>query len=443
AHHLLEEGQQKLAISVANTIAKEAAKVEEPTLQVGALSLLTKADPAKSRKQLMKAAQSDNPLYRAAALDLLAEYGTEADSRRLIASLRKSSADVQESILRYLAEEGTETDVPGIEKSLGSLKNTRAKIAGLNTLSRLSEDGRTDYLISEIAHADNETAQAIESLLLSSKDADVIDRINETLGGADTKTQRVLLNVLATRANANSSRVVPPLLMSADKEVTAAALKALPNVVVPEDTEGLINVLLNTSEDNEQYVQKALIVALNASTDKEAKISRLAEETLRKPSPSSAKLFPVFAGVGGEKSLEIISSFLTNGSFKNSAILALADWSNPEVLPILITLSRTERVNQHFDAIFSGLVKQINASPHTNEQKTLLLKDAFALAENTSQKRLVLNSLQATGTYQALMFAARYMEDKDLSGAATGTAMQIATDSYEFIGTDVREILNT
>lgn len=442
ANNLLDEGQQRQAISIANTIAKQAAKAEAPTLQVGALSLLTRARPEKARRQLMKAAVSSNPLYRAAALDLLAEHGTEADTRKLIATLQKSSPEVQESILNYLAAEGTETAIPGIERSLGTLKNTRAKIAGLNALTQLSGDNNTDYLISELAHADEPTAQAIEALLLSSKDADVVEKINHAIAGGDTKTQLVLLHVLATRTNAASSKVVLPLLAATDNNIKVAALKALPNVVGPEDVDTLVDVLATASEDDAKYVQEALVNALNAGNNKEAKVSQLAADISRNPSPASAKLFPVLAGVGGETSLATVKRFLEDGPLKNSAILAIADWSNPEVLPVLIEISRSERVNQHFGKIFNGLVKQINASGHTDEQKTLLLKDAFELAENTAQKRAVLRSLQATGTYQALMFAAKYMDDKDLRRVASNTAMNIATESYDFIGTDVRNILN-
>lgn len=441
ANNLLDEGQQKQAVSIANVIAKEAAKAKAPTLQVGALTLLTKANPAKTRKQLMKAATSSEPLYRAAALNLLAENGTDAD-KKLIGTLRKSSPEVQESILNYLASEGTEALVPDVKKSLGSLKYTTAKIAGLNTLSKLSSDGSTDYLISELPNADEATTQAIEALLLSSKDAEVVEKINNAVAGADAKTQLALLKVLATRTNANSSKVVLPLLTASDNNVKVAALKALPNVVGPEDVDALVSVLTNASESDARYVQEALVIALNARSDKDAKISQLAVETSRNPSPASAKLFPVFAGVGGGESLKTVEGFLKNNELKNSAVLALASWSNPEALPVLIALSRSERVNEHFGAIFNGLVKHINASDHTNEQKTLLLKDAFELAESTAQKRAVLSSLQATGTFQALMFAAKYMDDKDLKGAATNTAMNIATDSYKYIGKDIRDILN-
>src|SRR5690606_32048 len=184
-----------------------------------------------------------------------------------------------ESILNYLAAEGTEELVLDIRKSLGNLKYTSAKIAGLNTLSKLSSDGNTDYLISELPNADETTTQAIEALLLSSKDPAVLEKINSAIAGADAKTQVALLKVLATRTNANSSKVVLPLLTASDNNVKLAALKALPNVVNPEDVDTLVGVLANAPESDARYVQEALIVALNARGDRDAKISQLAVET--------------------------------------------------------------------------------------------------------------------------------------------------------------------
>ena len=442
ANRLFDEGQQKQAIAIANVVAKEAQKAQVPTLQVGSLDLLMKANPSKNRKLLMKAATSDNALYRAAALDLLADNTTDVETRKLIATLRKSSPEVQESILNYLGAIGSEAQVGDIRKNLGSLKSTRAKIAGLNTLSRLSSDGSTDYLISELADADEITSKAIQELLLSSKDNEVVDKVNKAISEGDDKTKAALLYVLETRTNQQSAKVVIPLTSTSDNLVKTAALKALPNVVGAEDVDELVRLLENASESEAVYIQKALVIALDTNPNKKNKVSQLTQGIVQNPTPNSVKLFPVLAGVGGEQSLATVRHFLSDKSFKKSAILALSSWSDPEVLPVLISLSRSERVSEHFGAIFDGLIRQINASNHTHEQKTLLLKDAFDLAENVSQKKAVLSSLQATGTYQALMFAAKYMDDKDLKGVATHTALTIATDSYAYIGTDVRTILN-
>lgn len=84
ANNLVGNGQQALAVSVANTISAEAEKAGSATLQAGALQLLTKINPNATRKQLMKAATSSNALYRTTALELLGKYGTAADTKNLL-----------------------------------------------------------------------------------------------------------------------------------------------------------------------------------------------------------------------------------------------------------------------------------------------------------------------------------------------------------------------
>jgi len=126
---------------------------------------------------------------------------------------------------------------------------------------------------------------------------------------------------------------------------------------------------------------------------------------------------------------------------KAESIQALANWSNPESLEALIKLSRTEKDAKLFNSIFTGLIKQINASKITPEQKTLFLKDAFEIAQTPAQKKSALSNLQSTGTYQALMFAAPYMDDKDLGETASNVAMNVAMDNKSFVGKEVRSIL--
>ncbi|QBQ41966.1 DUF1080 domain-containing protein [Sphingobacterium psychroaquaticum] len=441
ANNLVGNGQQALAVSVANTISAEAEKAGSATLQAGALQLLTKINPNATRKQLMKAATSSNALYRTTALELLGKYGTAADTKKLIALIGSSAPDVQEGILNFIAQKGVAGDISGIEKGLGKIKGTQAKIAALNTLSSLSQGTNAKSLIKQIAGADELTAKAIESLLLSSKGANTVEEINQALPGADAKTQLTLLNVLAKRTNANSAKAVLPLLSATDNTIKTAALKALPNVVNADDFEAIAALVPNAPEADAKYLQSAMVIALNASADKDAKIKRLAANISRSAAPSVGKYFPVFAGVGGAESLTAVKNYLNNEGLKNQAISALSNWSNPEVLSTLIALSRTEKDPQNFDTIFKGLISKINASNDTPTQKTLLLKDAFHLAQNVNQKRSALGSLQATGTYQAMIFAAQFLDDAELKGAATNTAMNIAMDDKSFVGPDVRNIL--
>ncbi|TDS11900.1 DUF1080 domain-containing protein [Sphingobacterium paludis] len=440
AHNLLREGNQRLALSVANTVMKGAAAQGSATLQAGALGLLVEINPTKARKQLLKAALSDNALYRSTALSLLSEKPSAAESKKLVAALKSASPDVQESIFRYLAETGDKASIAALQNRLPIIQDTHAKIAALNALSSLGGTENAGMLIGEIKTADEATVEAITALLLSSKDPQTVPLITKALPSADTKTQFVLLDILSKRTDASASKAVLPLVASADAPVKQAALKALPTVAQPDDFEALVQLLSATPAADAAYVQQALVMVLHASPDKEAKIQRLAANISRSSAPSAANYFPVFAGVGGAEAMRAVQNYLPNEGLKAQALQSLAAWSNPEVLPTLIALSRTEKAD-HFATLFGGLVKQINASDHTAAQKTLYLKDAFAWAQNAAQKRQVLASLQATETYQAMIFASQFLDDAELKAAATNTAMNIAMDNPDFVGADVRNIL--
>lgn len=441
AGNLAAEGNESLAVSVANTVSKEAERAGVSTLQVGALKLLTKINPNKARKQLLKGATSPNALYRAASLELLANRDEPSETKKLIKSLSKAEPEIQESILLYLAQEADESDIPAISKTVQKLSDTQSKIAGLNTLSALSNGSNAAELIKEISSADDATKQAIITLLLTSKDASTIDAVVAALPTADATTQLALLEVLSKRTNNNASKATLALVQSEDAAVKAAALKALPNVVGESDLNAVVNLLSGANEQDSRALQSALIQILSASPSKDQHIQKLAANISRSAAPSAANYFPVFAGVGTQESLTAVKNYLNNQTLKPQAISALASWSTPEALPTLIELSRTEKGTANFDTVFKGLIAQINASENTAAQKTLFLKDAFALASMPAQQQQVLGSLQATGTYQALVFAANYLDDAQLKGAATNTAMNIAMDNSEFIGTDVRHIL--
>lgn len=441
ANNLAAGGNQSLAVSVANTISKEADRAGASTLQVSALKLLTKINPGKARKQLLKGATNSNALYRAAALDLLANRDDASETKKLIKSLAKASPEVQESILLYLADEAQESDVPTIRKTVQSISDTKSKIAGLNALSSLSKGSNVPELIKELSSANNEIKQSIISLLLTSKDKSTIDAVTAALPTADTATQLALLQVLSKRTNDNASKAVLPLVQSDDPAVKKAALTALPNVVLENDFDAVVNLLSRANEQDAPALQSSLVQILSASADKDAKVQKLAANISRSAAPSAANYFPVFAGIGTQESLTAVKNYLSNESLKAKAIAALSDWSTPEALPTLIQLSRTEKGTANFDTIFQGLISQINASDNTAEQKTLFLKDAFSLASTPAQQQKVLGSLQTTGTYQALVFAAKYLDDANLKNAATNTAMNIAMDNSEYIGSEVRSIL--
>ena len=233
---------------------------------------------------------------------------------------------------------------------------------------------------------------------------------------------------------------VIPLLASTDSLVSKEAYRTLPALASPENLDTLLSLLNNVSTRDLPDVQQALINSLQARADKSARIQQLSSNLSLEDDTHIAYLFPVFAGVGDENALPLVQQALNTAPSRTIAIQTLANWSEPTALPILITLSRQEK-GESLHVVLSGLVKQINRSTATPDQKTLYLKDAFAQAESIAQKRMILQSLQPTGTFQAMAFAGQFLTDPELKRQATGTVMNIALDNRQFTGTLVKNML--
>ncbi|MFZ4261169.1 family 16 glycoside hydrolase [Sphingobacterium sp. HJSM2_6] len=442
AENLVKKNASAAAHKFASTLFKNAGKAKASGIQAAALTVLTSIEPAKQKKQLLKLVSSDDAVLRNVALGLLADKASASDLAKLASSVKKLSPDAQESVFNFLASKDATASISSIEKSYASLKDEEAKIAALNSLSVLTKGSNAAFLIQQIPSASDNELKTIKNLLLSAKDKGTIDVVNNALTSADSKTQLALLDVLSNRTNANSSASVLGLSKSTDAGVRLAAYKALANVVDGKDFDAVSELLGSASADELASVQRAAIISLNASADKEAKIQKLAANISRSAAPSAGKYFPIFAGVGGADALKAVENYVANAGLKGQAIQALANWANAESLPALIKLSRTEKDPALFNNIFTGLIKQLNAGGFKPEQKTLLLKDAFSIAQTVDQKKSVLSNLQSTGTYHAFAFASKFLDDAQLGGTATNVAMNIAMDNKAYVGADVERVLN-
>ncbi|MGJ1448212.1 DUF1080 domain-containing protein [Sphingobacterium spiritivorum] len=444
AETLLKNKKSAQAEKFAAALFAGAGVNNAPETKIAALSILTNINASKQKKALLTAATSEDAAYRNVALQLLGEYGNSGDTKKLIAALKSATPAVQESILDFLAQKGSASDVSTLQKIVLNNTTGDARISGLEALDALSRNNVTPLLISQLKDADEALTSAIQKLILASKEAKAIDIVNESLATADAKTQIALLGILAKRPNAKSSKAVLPLAKATDEKVRIAAYQALPTVASEDDLNELYALFSTANKNEVAYLQKATINAIQSSKDKDAITTKLASNVTVSAAPSAGMYFPVFAGLGGTESLNAVKNFTDAGipEVKTQAISALASWKTAEALPALVALSRTEKGEGNFDTIFKGLIRLVNSSSLTPDQKTLHLKDAFAIARTDAQRNQVLSSLQGAGTYQAMIFASKQMDNPALAGAASNTAMNIAFDHKEYVGEDVRNILN-
>lgn len=442
ANNLSKNGDTKLASSIASKVYAEASTDASIGAKVAALELLARLEPKKQRKNLLSLSTGKDPILRNVALGLLSSDVSASEMKKITSSLTKLDADGQESVLNFLRTNDATASIQTIEKSLSKIKSEEARIASYNTLSALTQGNNTAFVISQISSASDKELEVLKTLLLTSKNAQTIDLVNNALASSDEKTQLALLDVLSKRSNANSSTEIIKLIQSASGKVREAAFAALPSVVKDSDFNTVIELLGKANDKETKLAQRAAVVALQNNPDKANIVKRLSANISRSMAPSAARYFPIFAGEGSAEALETVQNYLAEGNpLRLDAIKALAGWTNASSLDALTSLLRTEKDPEVFSVVFDGFIKQLNASKVNADQKTILLKDAFAYAQTAKQKNTALASLKSTGTYSALAFASKYLNDNDLKDTATDVVMNIASDNKSFIGSDVRQWL--
>lgn len=445
-NRLAEEGKTRLATKVANRIYKQAKQPGQAHNRVAALGLLTQLKGASQVKNLVKGARDKDLLVRHASLRLLAPHLTPAISTTLLSRLDRQEPHVQADVLAFLTANGVQAAAPVATQLLQSA-DAGVRQQAVKTLFALSGSSALPTLVALLPNADPSLQATIQNILLRSEGKNVVPLLISTLTQTqDANVRKLALDVLGKRAASEATPTIFNIVndRATAPDVRAAAYQTLAQTTGPEDLESLLGQLAHVDGDQAALVESAIIAAITRS-DKPAQqrdktisyISKLGAQAL-------PKYLPVLAGIGGPQALSLVESHLTNNNaaVSASAFSSLTRWSNEEALPVLIERSRQQNPEAQQREIVDGIIRLVSASQGTPAQKTLWLRDAFEVAADAAQQRRIISALESTQTYNAMMFAARFLDNEELRGAALNTLMNIGLERKDFYGDDVKALLN-
>lgn len=444
-YSLAEKGDITNARKVANAVLKGAGKSNHVSSQVAALGLLAEVDQAKQLNALLKAARSTDPVYRDGALRLLTPYLNEVISAKLLKQSAKSGDDAYASVLRYLGRQQQPVAYTAARKALAST-NPQVFAAAVQVLRQVGDDGAVNDLLGALPAADPQAGQAIKQALLVAKTKNLVPAALSALNAKnDAATQALLIDVLVQRG----AREAMPVVLAAihnpgSPALTEVAYQALPLVSGPADFEALMEVLPAATGANEQAVQRSIVQAVAGRDDRASVVGQAVAKLQSGDSAVKMKYLPIVAGIGDAKALELVAGYVKDQDerLRLAAIHALSTWHDQQSLPYLVALSRqTAHADNHQQAIFNGLVRTTLASALPADQKVLYLRDAFDVAKDGDQKRSVIRALESTKTYNALLFAGRFLNDGELQSVAANTVMNIALENKQYYGPDVTRLL--
>ena len=275
-------------------------------------------------------------------------------------------------------------------------------------------------------------AKAATAALLSFN-GKVNDKVIAALD-ADKATQIAALGIASTRSMEAAADKVFAMLNSTDAETSAAAYKALAGVVEPKDFGRLCDLIEKGKHTADiQNAMKSALLSLTADKQMETVTPAVNK------SSNASLYYPVLAQVGNSAAIaEILKGY--NGNYKNEAFAALLTVDNVEMIDVLYNIAVNDKANaQKALARYTAMVSK---SANTPVRKYQLYRKALEIATDAKVQSNLLSLLGGTNTYQALLIAEKYLDNKATGEAAAGAIRNIASkNTGNFGGEPVRKAM--
>jgi HEAT repeat protein len=443
AEMLFKDGNGTLAAKIAKQLMEKAVAADQIHVRTSALKILVNADKEKSTQLLLDAVNDKNKQYRAAALRFAVPYITPNTTALWVKKLDKSDDATKTDIIYMFSESSAKESLPALIKLLNS-KNTEVKLAAIEASTKIGQSNVLADLLNLMSKGDSTTVTAVSGAIRRMKGDGITEKVAAFIPKANPTVQIALINVLASYAANGQLNTIYSLLKNKNPEVKQAAFAALKQVVISDNVPQLFTLMNETSDQSElTAIQDAVIAALSGKKDNPAQVDVVLQQMATASADKKILFYRILASLGGDKSLNAVSkAFNTdNEQTQKAALDALASWVDAGSAAELIKIARTTKNAEYLDKAISGYLRSIRMSSSPADQKLLLLRNAMEVAMTSSQKQQILKGTEQAKTFNALVFAGRYLDDPELQQAAANAVMTIAlADKYN--GTIVKDLLN-
>jgi len=438
-----QNGSAGAADKAALALIQSAAGDKQGATRSSALKVYADSKKRESVPVLVGALASADPQYRAAALKLGQKYTMANGSAPWLAALKKAKPEVQAEIITMLGRAASKDALPSVLKLLSS-KDSKVKLAAIWAAGKIGQESSVASLIPVLKSGNSQEIAAVKSSLLTIPGVGVTDQLASALPSLPASAQSSVIDIIAARGANTKLPVVSALLKSPDAGVKRAAFDALKSLATSKDLPQLFT-LLNAGGTPEEIVatQKAISAAVKGSGDITAQSDLILKQSASSPADKQPNYLGVLASIGGKKALSAVVSSFNSGdaASKKAAINALSSWADASAASELLAVAKKTTDTEELNSAITGYVGAIGKSTKTPAIKVIMLRDAMGLAKTDDQKVLILKELIKYKTFNALLFAGKYLDTPATQQAAAQAVMSIALANKDFYGAEIRELL--
>ena len=435
--------------------AHQSANADYRNQRIPTLASAFQAAPDKALKTLEKALKDNDKEYRNAALRFASDYANSEMYTKLVKRLPKMKPFVKTDILNWLGYEALQSpeknslikniqvslDVPGKQVLLEQLQSTdpEVKTAAAWALQRIGDTSVISNLAG-LLRSDKAEEVALGQQTLAAFSGNITDAVTRAIAQGSNAGKIAGLQLLAGRkANLGLGTVIQQT-KSDNAEVRKAAYTALKSVVEAQNFTNMCGMLEEADAAYVPDMQQAVIATI--ATLPAAEQVQTVTQRMNQSAGKSYLYYTVLATTGDAKALETIKNNLNaaNAIVRDAAFDALLQWKDQRACEELLRICGTASGDQ-FQKALQRYVTLASDEALTGENRLILLREAMQVAKTDDQRNNILKQIEKTGTFQALMLAGKYLDNRALQQAAASAVMNIAIGHPEYNGTNVRSLL--
>lgn len=444
-------------MKAAKKLQKDAVKAGQEQTREAALQILLAAEePAKVSKMIIAAMKDPSKNYRNAALSYASDFAGKELYIELMKLVPKAKPELKVDILNWIGREAKKPskhdvirdleirfDLPAKQILLEQLgdANFDVKQAATWTLVKIGDKSYIPSL-AELLKSEDKQVVLLGQDALAAFPGDIDGAVAKAVSSAANEGKIAGLELLAMRKATANINTVLDQIQTGSPEVKAAAYVALKDVVGERDITNMCGMLETADALAVPPMQRAVISALSSlsAADRVETVTRRMLQAGNK----DYLYYLVLASTGQPDALAtIVKGFRSNtGVKRDAAFEALLNWKGIEVADELYAICKENPSSNYFDPALTACVKLVSNPAFTGENRLLSLRKAMEIAKTDAQKNAILQQIEKTGTFLGMLYAGEFLDQKPVQQAAANAVMNIALGNKEYMGTNVRALLN-
>lgn len=455
---LAVDESSKKVVKAAEDILKKTTKSSRAEVRIAAFEILMNAEKdQKKRLKLLANSLKDNDVaYRNSALASFSPYANESSYIEVLKLAQKAKSDARVDILKWIGREAVCPEKRDILQKL-EVKFDRTLIAELTSYLKdgnysvkeaaawaMVKIGNKEYVpvLAELLKSTDAQTIELAKSTLTSFSADITPDVAKVIPEAQDAGKIAGVNLLALRKSDAYINSAYDLIKNGSSEVRKAAYESLPALASEKDFATLSGMLEMADEDAVKPLQKAVI---QAATRAEAskRTNMIVRRFMQAQDAKRFLFYPVLASTKDKQALDIITKGFTEGNkvASDAAFDALLQWSGFEVADILYAIAADQSKSSYFDKALNAYIRIVSSPSLSGENRLIFLRKAMDIAKTPEQKKNIMNNIQRTGTFTALVYSGKFLDDKAVQQEAAQSVMNIALNNKTFTGPVVSDLL--